>query len=243
MEKPETPNFSSEHFEVKTSSAQERAGRGVFATTDIPLHSFIMLEETVHPVVIEVETMSLIYQMGELDIVEESLYPSIEKFADGYGYSTTSFGDSNRMLVDSGIMTFVNHGCKGDVNIGEYPHINEETVSPDAIPEEFKKFRNEGRDYVFNPAHLRDSTSGVEIQNHRTAIKKGDELMENYFEMFDGRLRWKEQVEELTFWCSGGVGAIELHQEERRKEECQESTNADQSCPTDASQVDPLDTA
>ena len=211
---PETPNFSEAHFYVAASKAGEYAGRGVFAKTLIPVGSYLMLEASVHPVIIEASSAVLIENMSNYEIADEYNIEELTAFVWGYGYSSQGFGDANIIEVDSGILTFVNHGCNGSSNLGLFPKITDSSVNQTHVPNELLYYRNQGVDYVFNPAAVRSTFSRVENQNVWGDIKAGDELLENYYEQFAGRNDWKENVDTLNKYCSGGIGEVEKSERE-----------------------------
>lgn len=214
---PEQLNIPEDSFFVKKSMVGDRAGRGVYARVKVPRESYLMLEKSIHPVVVEPNTVSLIQELDDHPIADDYYHFCLDAFVEGYGYSSTSFGRRERVLVDSGKMTFVNHGCNGTANLGEYPNITDSTVEKEFAPTELLKYSNVGREYVFNPAHVRDTGSAVSVVNSVKEIQVGEEVLENYYEQFNGVNEWKNQVSLLQHWCSGGIGDVEEYQEEHRE--------------------------
>ncbi len=200
-------NYPEDFFNVSRSLAGEYAGRGVFTKSMIPKGSYLMLESMVYPVTIEAPSTSLIERMSNNLFADDVL----TGFLYGYGYSSLGFGVANKIEVDSGIMTFVNHGCHGASNLGMFPNMTESTVHPFLVPKELTFYRSEGEDYVFNPAIARDTFSRSEVQNRWGDIELGEELLENYYEQFSGSKDWKELVELLHGFCSGGLGEVEQY--------------------------------
>ena len=209
---PETVNFSEEFFNVTASTAGLHAGRGVVAKTTIPQGSYLMLESMVHPVTVDPSSSFLIEEMSDHRVAEEFQYYVITAFVHGYGYSSAGFGDADKIEVDSGLMTFVNHGCNGASNLGDFPNITTSTVHPFRVPNELHFYRNQGPEYVFNPAIARDTTSRAIVQNRWGDIQIGDELLENYYENFGSFKDWGEHVRLLQNYCDGGIGEVEQYE-------------------------------
>lgn len=209
---PETVNFSEEFFSVTTSTAGLHAGRGVVAKTTIPQGSYLMLESMVYPVTVDPPSSSIIARMSDHYIADEFQNYIITAFVYGYGYSSAGFGDADKIEVDSGLMTFVNHGCHGASNLGDFPNITTSTVHPFRVPNELHFYRNQGPEYVFNPAIARDTTSRAIIQNRWGDIQRDEELLENYYEYFSSLKDWGEHVRLLHDYCDGGVGEVEQYQ-------------------------------
>lgn len=210
---PERPNYSEEVFNVGSSFAGDFAGRGVFAKIMIPKGSYLMLESTVYPVTIEAPSSSLISKMSYHPIAEDYCTMALEAFAYGYGYPSPSFGENDKIEVESGLMTFVNHGCHGASTLGKFPNITDSTVDPNHFPEDLLFYRMEGEDYIFNPAVVRDTTLRVENINYWGNTNIGDEILENYYEQPPSLgAEWKNHVKNLQNYCSGGVGEVEAYQ-------------------------------
>lgn len=62
---PTRLNLPESLLEVRQSSLGEDVGRGVFTTKDIPLHSYLALDQVVHPVYISPAAHDLAYEMHE----------------------------------------------------------------------------------------------------------------------------------------------------------------------------------
>lgn len=211
---PERPNYSEAFFNVTTSLAGKHAGRGVFTKANIPKGSYLTLEAMVYPVTIEGTSTLLISKMSYHSIAEEYCTLVLEAFAYGYGYSSTSFGEDDKLEVDSGLVTFVNHGCNGTSNLGVFPYITESSVDLNDMPHALYRYRMTGDDYVFNPAVIRDTTFRLENINRSGKLNAGDELLENYYEQVPIPREWRSHVRAIQKYCSGGVGEVSQYQVE-----------------------------
>ena len=128
----------------------------------------------------------------------------------------------NEFYVDSGIMTFVNHGCNGTNNIagpdemslvdGDLPTVNEETAD---ISE------GGGREFLrispaFDPArerHLRHSAVGADCAVRD--IRAGEELFQNYLYFVSEPCEWSHYITDLRAQCRGeSVGTIVAAEED-----------------------------
>jgi len=118
---PRLRDFPPEAFEVRQSTLGEGAGRGLFARVDIPAGSLIMEREAVNSVHFPESTLDVIDKtMWELlsDIPEvEEIVDMLFSYYEGYGYSGSILA-GKEIFVDSGILTFANHGCRGTNNLG-----------------------------------------------------------------------------------------------------------------------------
>ena len=105
------------------------------------------------------------------------------------------------MVVDSSIMTFVNHGCNGTYNAGLVSEITELTADLNFMPEEFVA---KGHSTLYNPAadrHLPQYTAGAEIS--LKPIRAGDEILDNYLAFIAVPSFWMDDVKDLRSQCSG----------------------------------------
>lgn len=88
---PARENLSIDLLEVKTSSLGKHAGRGVFATVDIPQKSYVGLEDLVHNVHMSPSTFALIISMDMhhddyLDPNTDWFANEVEIYTHGYGH-------------------------------------------------------------------------------------------------------------------------------------------------------------
>jgi hypothetical protein len=85
---PRVPNVDISNFEVKKSTAGEKAGRGIFAKKDIPKGSYIYFESASQNVYFPPNTFTLITEMEKA--VSEELTP-VEYYMNGYGFQVSLF--------------------------------------------------------------------------------------------------------------------------------------------------------
>jgi hypothetical protein len=241
---PERENVPRSSLNVSKSLAGENAGRGVFTLVDIPENSYIDLEAQVVPIVFEAGTYPLIDQMRGNSLVERCL----NAFMHGYGYFLTTvslwtgsllsgrlshysliliktfFASSyfqhgvTRITLDSGIMTFANHGCDGDYNIGtESPFTEQSNADPnDPLVLEFIQDMAGLGFGGYNPALLRDTTSRFVVANEEP-IMKGEELRDNYVTFITNVEALESDLAALKSECSGSLGMISEYESNKSK--------------------------
>jgi hypothetical protein len=224
----EAPNFPLDSFEVKMSGGGENAGRGVFAKVDIPRDAYLSAETSCHQVHFMPPTLELIEAMNNETYAEiNSRIVPVEAYMHGYGCTSRSFvscvcfctvircpalSDSfmlcvmlqgeREVFVDSGALTFVNHGCNGTYNIGQETDFDESTVNLDALPDivsgkNSAKYSPMIERHLFHsPVHaLRD-------------IKAGEEIFDNYLAFTSEEESWKQDVTDLRELCTGAPGDV-----------------------------------
>ena len=106
------------------------------------------------------------------------------------------------VTVDSSILTFANHGCRGSNNVGERTHGDEFSVDLNA-PEESINGKSHSGTSVFNPfidRHL--FFAGDESTRD---IKAGEEILDNYLAFTGGAEYWAQDVLDIQKQCSGEV--------------------------------------
>ena len=114
--------------------------------------------------------------------------------------------------VDSGFLTFSNHGCNGTVNYGYVENnLTEMNVDLDEVPEEF-----DAKTVAYSPLierHIRQIMSFGDYTLHD--IKAGEEILTNYLEFSANPESWKEDILSLQAQCSGkAVGVIATYESE-----------------------------
>jgi len=192
----------------------ENAGRGLFATQDIPAYSHLDLAGSVKSFNFDPWTWSVIEDMYEDSArhVQEAL-GSMYTFASGYGYAATLLGEMH-YTVDPGIMNFCNHGCNGTYSHGAADKqelgFTEMNVDLDDAPEDLFE---EANDFVYSPVierHLRQRLNfgDTTLRN----IRQGEEILCDYLS-FVGKEDWVEDVIGLRQQCSGeAVGDIQEYE-------------------------------
>lgn len=122
--------------------------------------------------------------------------------------------DGSTAGVDSGVMTFANHGCKGTYNIGHPSAVNEMQY---LSGRGFSSLGIKDRDEVFSPFWDRHFPDLYTDSTPRREIQAGEELLDNYLALdgsYDGS-RLADHVEELSLMCSGQlVGLVTEYEEE-----------------------------
>jgi hypothetical protein len=237
---PESENVPMLSLTVSKSMVGENAGRGVFALVDIPANSYIGLETQVVPIVFEASTYPLIEMMEDRPLFKDFHSGSLNAFMHGYGYSlktvslwtcsllcgrlsrhslihintgcaSPSFQSGvTRITLDSGILTFVNHGCNGTSNISDQsPFTEQSNADPnDPLVLNFiQAMGSGGKDCGYNPALLRDTTRRLIIK-HNKPIMKGEELLDNYITFITDVETLVEDLTDLKTQCAGSLGTI-----------------------------------
>jgi len=103
--------------------------------------------------------------------------------------------------VDSNIVTFVNHGCRGTYNVGEEMDVDEFSVDPDKPIEALSGKSHAGRASIFDPVIDRHLIGTMETTVKD--IKAGDEILDNYLAFIGSEGFWADDVMDLRKQCSG----------------------------------------
>jgi len=214
---------ASEYLKVGKSGLGDSAGRGLFATKDIPMDSAIAHEGSSLSFHFPPLTWSVIDKLREwarkdenyekLIFVDDKI-SSVHTYAEGYGYGATFLGEPN-MAVESGIMLFMNHGCNGTNNYGQETDLNEMSVdlkSITEVPEEFT-FRGNA---PYSPVFDRNWRHALNLGGYTLRdIKAGDELFTTYLSLAGNLENFKEEVMTLRRQCMGeDVGIITQYESE-----------------------------
>jgi len=197
-----------DQFEVRISNYGDHAGRGVFAKVEVPKDAYIGLETAVKRICVEFQAMRCIESYFESALSKNT--PELEKLLNyiyGYGYSSIEKALVPDYYVDSGIVTFVNHGCNSTENIigsfdqegfNEWTRMLDEgkiTEQPDRPP--------------FDPScdrHIHHLSASLDITKHK--IMAGEELLSNYVGFGDNDL---EEHSEIDSMCKGEkLGTIKV---------------------------------
>ena len=83
---PEKPNIPDSKLEVKSSQTGENVGRGVFTTEKIPENSYVALDEVIHPVHIEPDTVIIATSMNNLEDGRYYQGQIVMNYGDPYGH-------------------------------------------------------------------------------------------------------------------------------------------------------------
>jgi len=207
---PDHVNIPISHLAAGRSTQGDHAGRGLFATRDIPAYSYLDLAGSVkafHFWPSTIEIMDDLYEWAEDnkedgEYVEDQLV-SVLTFAYGYGYTATLLG-KRHVTVDSGIMNFCNHGCNSTYSYGDENQqelgFNEMNVNLDHAPEALLNKALQVYSPVFE-RHLRQvlSLGDYTLRN----IRKGEEILCDYLSFVGDPEEWEEDVTSLRGQCSG----------------------------------------
>ena len=110
---PLIPNADISHFEVKVSGAGENAGRGLFATRDIPQGAYFSIEAASRSVDFPPNTVRLI---TEMEALSDELTP-VECYMHGYGFQGqhhVSVSYSHHLPSTFMLLTRYSTGRQGD---------------------------------------------------------------------------------------------------------------------------------
>jgi hypothetical protein len=114
--------------------------------------------------------------------------------------------------VDPGILTFTNHGCNGQYNVGKRLDVNEMTmelgIGPEGIVDDSNELYHPYRERHFP---LWGCNEFVALRD----IEVGEELLDNYLVFGSGEdATWERNLRELKMMCTGGTGKITEYEEE-----------------------------
>ena len=121
-------------------------------------------------------------------------------------------------MVDPGIFTFANHGCKGTYNIGTKTNHTEASVT---VGEPVTSIYDGAND-PYNPYHERQFLS-IDIASSLVAlrdIRAGEELLDNYV-IFGGGFDQEDfdaNLADLQNICSGGDGLVTSYEKSEQAE-------------------------
>mmetsp|Transcript_12427 Transcript_12427/g.18221 ORF Transcript_12427/g.18221 Transcript_12427/m.18221 type:complete len:859 (-) Transcript_12427:147-2723(-) len=192
------PNFNGHMLEVKQSTVSESAGRGLFATVDIPKGSYISAESAGHSVHFKPNTYALI---EEMELCVTTVLDAVYFYMHGYGVQVHHLGEKSN-VVDSSILTFMNHGCNGTYNhahLGYNCELHEFTADVSKMPDEYEEERS-----VFSPVRDRNNPFWITSLDLTTRdISAGDELLTNYLAFVGHSSDWKYDLLHLRAQCSG----------------------------------------
>jgi SET domain len=212
---PFTANIPVTDLFLEKSQAGVHAGRGVFTKVDIPADTYIGLETTIHSVMYEWTTTELHGDM--MDFVPEyanSKGRIIFVFAEAYGYSQEPWNMQQESVM-SNVLTFLNHGCNGTSNVGDFAFadMTEFTIDLESgvIPEVYRT----KIEVPYAPHFDRDQVKQETMSRAFRPIRAGEELYDNYMS-FGGDTYFREMVEMLRQECSGSSGMVEQYQKNQK---------------------------
>ena len=136
-------NVSQEELQIRQSLISESAGRGLFALTDIPISSCLLINDGPKSFQVLPSTWSVIDGMHESFSDEPDMTEKLRglsalvTFITGYGYASLLLG-RHHWSIDAAIVFFMNHGCNQTYNVGdEYVPTTELNADPTCIPPEY----------------------------------------------------------------------------------------------------------
>ena len=106
--------------------------------------------------------------------------------------------------VDSGLLSFLGHGCGGTFNaasLNDPSSVTEATADPDTVPQD--GLLEVVQELVFNPSITRNSHLPEFVVSSRK-ISTGEGITSNFVPWYN-ESGWKSHIESLRSKCSDGV--------------------------------------
>lgn len=227
---PEDDNHpASEYLRVGKSGVSEFAGRGLFATKDLPEDSYLALEgsgKSFHLPPLTLSVVETLYEWADeeenhdrLPYVEDEL-SSLYAYTHGYGHGSVLLGEVH-YSVESDIMLFMNHGCNGTSNFGyiededrevKFTEMNVDLNNLEEISENLiSKVR-----VPYSPVFDRNWRHALNSGDYTLrGVKEGEEVLTDYISFVGNIDDFKEDVMSLRRQCAGeGVGAVTEYESE-----------------------------
>jgi len=207
-------------LEVKGTTVGKKGGRGLFTKVDIKKGSMVAETESQKGVHVRPYTYEILVNLHYSSDSAKFNIGSIMNYIYGYGWSTASSGISD-YFVDSGLLTFANHGCDGAWNFifanteMRENRLGGRVTERNARPEHYDMWQPE-RD-IFDPymdRHMVHNNNGVPIAAHD--LKAGDELLDNYVFYASESESWYTYSQYLSKICDGKDEG-EIYQSEEKK--------------------------
>lgn len=104
--------------------------------------------------------------------------------------------------MDSSILTFSNHGCRGEYNIGQETDFDEFTVSSKVMPDEIRGKKSAEFSPMIDRHLFHHPVQTLED------ISAGDELLDNYIFFTSVEVDWEADIIALRKECSGAAGDV-----------------------------------
>jgi len=218
---PGIVDYPISNFEVKESTVGNGGGRGVFTKVDIKEGSLLAMSDNLKYVHIPSNTVEVMEKIQYFS-AEIELGPMLD-YVYGYGWSTLIGGYKEQYLIDSGIFTFMNHGCDGSFNIQSKMsdliqdklggiQLTEENTKP----EHFDIWRP--RKEIFDAyldRHL--SHIGAWQLNAARDMEAGEEILDNYVFHTEHPELWYKYTQYLHRVCNGEEAGEITKSELKRK--------------------------
>mmetsp|Transcript_21435 Transcript_21435/g.44064 ORF Transcript_21435/g.44064 Transcript_21435/m.44064 type:complete len:372 (+) Transcript_21435:1-1116(+) len=186
-------------FEVKPSGEK---GFGLYAKVDIPAGYLLAPEESWKTVKFPPTTFEVMEELVNTHPAAEEL-KDVSEYMHFYGCQNQVHG-APEYMVDSGIMTFVNHGCNGSANAGEIGvdnAVTEMTADAAAMPRAHGRISADSIHHVAMDRHLNQVMSDGDYSMRD--IKAGEEILNNYLDFTGDAADWEKDVMEMRRWCTG----------------------------------------
>ena len=200
-------------FEVRPSKIPN-AGRGVFFKEPVPANTYVAVEQVVHDIIVFPYQKRLLHEVGEAS--NTTIFKPFEFYLFGYGFATDFFGDA-AYSVDVSILTFLNHGCNGNILMGELYSVTEMTADPKKPPEDFGDSPFEEAFYSpFIDRNIFLNMNGADTTVRD--VEAGEELLDNYLRYLHEDT-WEWGVNSFRKQCEGQAGVITDYEESDVPEE------------------------
>ncbi|KAL3826561.1 hypothetical protein ACHAXA_003625 [Cyclostephanos tholiformis] len=218
------PNYTHlplEYLRVGKSGVGKRAGRGLFATRNIPSYATLGTEKGVHCFKFPPSTWSVLNSLVEWSDRNSDEFPFVKTeidklhtYANGYGTGAILMGEEH-LTVESSILLFMNHGCNGTYNFADddvrpFTETNAESLytkdSSMAFINKAPPFspvleRHLGKQLMYGDLTLRE-------------INEGEELLTDYLAFAGDPDDLMTDALELRKWCTGeSIGEITAYEE------------------------------
>jgi len=220
----QVPNIPVDKFYVAKSTVSESAGRGIFPSVDLISPTYVMAEKYSHDVYISSWGFSVIERMTDAFCLPnkentnnrfDNFHCIVGIYYDSYGYMSDGIPGAVA-AVDSGISTFVNHGCNGTASVDdvagdptEFTMLpGEEGPNPETfeIPSIFHMI-------LYNPNYARQGHLGRYDLVEEQDVPAHKEILDNYVP-FGGEKYFLSNIATLKSQCSGATGTVVHYENE-----------------------------
>jgi len=167
----------SSSLHVKRSAAGDLSGLGLFTEIDIKEDSYISAETNLQAVRFMPKTVNLIQHLAE-EVFGKNLNV-FNSYMRGHGVFSWKYGDDPNVMANSGVLAFVNHGCKGSFNTGIRTPFDEFTANLDVPRDEIDTCsKSHGGTTTFNP--VIDRHLQFHCDQSLRDIQAGEEILDNF---------------------------------------------------------------
>ena len=195
---PEAVDSPVSMFEVMPTGEK---GFGIFAKEDISKGSMIAAEESTKAIKCPPTTYEMMGTIAR-DFPAAEALQVVPYYLHFYGFQSQVLGGPE-YRVDSGILTFVNHGCNGTANMGDVGVSNavtEATADPENMPPRQGKVDEDGSiHHIVIDRHINQVMLSSDASMRD--IKAGEEILNDYLAYSSEAGTWKEDVTEMKKWC------------------------------------------